>query len=71
MAGLRSFVVALVVFLVVMGPTLSSADNCYFDCFKRCQKRNALWFCSIDCINYCLNQPPYASALSEVKGLPL
>ncbi|KAK1306479.1 hypothetical protein QJS10_CPA10g00240 [Acorus calamus] len=70
MAGMRSFMVTLVFFLAVMGPTLSSAHNCYFYCFKHCRKHHALWFCSIDCINYCLNLPPNASAsaLSEGDG---
>ncbi|KAK1259629.1 hypothetical protein QJS04_geneDACA010215 [Acorus gramineus] len=69
MAGLRSFMVALVIFLVVMGPTLSSAISpCYPDCIKRCHKRHGKglwWFCPLECIDYCLSHP--SVPLSEDK----
>ncbi|KAK1314161.1 hypothetical protein QJS10_CPA06g01554 [Acorus calamus] len=57
MAGLRGFVVAVVIFLAVMGPTLSSAEPyCYIDCLSRCRRRHTFWTCSVDCFNYCLTQ---------------
>ncbi|KAK1283004.1 hypothetical protein QJS10_CPB22g01300 [Acorus calamus] len=52
MAGLRSFLVALVV-----SHTLLRHPACYPDCIKRCH--------NLDCIDYCLSHP--SVPLSEDK----